>query len=54
MTPEQQRALEHALDFLAESPGSIAICTGPLASEWYAAARSALRDVVRAFEEPQP
>ena len=54
MTEEQERALDHARDFLGQSPGSIAICTDPLADEWYAAARMALRDILAAFEGELP
>jgi hypothetical protein len=57
LTPEQQRALDHARDVLAEEQrGDTAAAYGsPLEREWRARMlRLALRDILAAFQEELP
>ena len=51
LTEQQQRALEHARDVLAEDA---AAAQPGMAEEWRRELRMALRDVVAAFAEDTP
>jgi hypothetical protein len=50
MTPEQQRALDHAREVLAEDKAAVSF-GGLSDAEWRRELRMALRDVIEAFPE---